>query len=314
PGWWRRATRLHHPPVSVGARGGRYVAPPAARPLLVIGATGTLGRAVGAACEARGLPHRLLTRREMDIAEPASVEAALAAIRPWAVVNAAGFVRVDAAEDAPDMCRRENAEGAAVLATACGEKPVGLVTFSTDLVFDGRKRAPYVERDAPAPLNVYGSTKAEAERRVLARHPAALVVRTSAFFGPSDEHNFVTAALRALAAGRRFAAADDAVVSPTYVPHLVDAALDLLIDGERGLWHLANAGAVTWAELAEAAAGECKTPSGSLERVPTAALRMSAPRPLFSALASERAVLLPPLDEALAEYASARNAAAAHEK
>ena len=306
PGWWRRPTRLHHQPVSLGARGAGYVPPGAARPLLVTGATGTLGRAVAAGCEARGLPYRLLARRDMDIADPASAEAALAAIRPWAVVNTAGFVRVDAAEAARDACRRENAEGAAVLAAACAETAIGLVTFSTDLVFDGGKRAPYVEGDAPAPLNVYGATKAEAERRVLAVHPAALVVRTSAFFGPTDDHNFVTVALRALAAGRRFAAADDAVVSPTYVPHLVDAVLDLLIDGEHGLWHLANAGAVTWAELAEAAADECKTPAGSLEPVPTTALRLAAARPLFSALASERGVLLPPLDEALAEYASAR--------
>jgi dTDP-4-dehydrorhamnose reductase len=77
---------------------------------------------------------------------------------------------------------------------------------------------PYVESDPPAPLNVYGRSKAEAERRVLECHPAALVVRTSAFFGPWDEYNYVALVLRALRAGKPFLAATDLVVSPTYVP------------------------------------------------------------------------------------------------
>ena len=177
-----------------------------------------------------------------------------------------------------------------------------LVTFSSDLVFDGRKREPYVESDAVAPLNVYGSTKAEGERRALAAHGRTLVVRTSAFFGPVDEWNFVTVALRELASGRRFAAASDAIVSPTYVPHLVDAVLDLLIDGEGGVWHLASDGVATWAELAAAAAELVGVPTHTLDRVPTAALGLAARRPLFSALASERGVLLPSLEDALARY------------
>jgi dTDP-4-dehydrorhamnose reductase len=91
-----------------------------------------------------------------------------------------------------------------------------------------------------APLNAYGRSKAEAERRVLDSDPQALVVRTSAFFGPWDEHNFVTQALAALGEGRPFAAAGDMTVSPTYVPDLVNACLDLLIDKECGIWHLTN--------------------------------------------------------------------------
>ena len=79
------------------------------------------------------------------------------------------------------------------------------------------------------------------------------MVRTSAFFGPWDEYNFVTIALRELAAGRTLVASRDAVVSPTYVLDLVHASLDLLIDGERGIWHLANRGALDWAALARRA-------------------------------------------------------------
>ncbi|MDQ3857242.1 MAG: sugar nucleotide-binding protein [Actinomycetota bacterium] len=303
PGWWRRAERLWYPPVAVDHGENGFRVRRATRPLVVTGATGTLGRAFARACEARGLPFRLLTRQDMDIADSASVAVALDEARPWAIVNTAGFVRVDEAEERRDACRRENVDGPSVLAAACARRGTGLLTFSSDLVFDGEKRAPYVESDPVRPLNVYGETKAAAERRVLPVHPAALVVRTSAFFGPWDEHNFLTLALRALAAGERFRAADDAVVSPTYVPDLVDAALDLLMDGESGIWHLANEGAVTWAELARRGACACDIASEALEPVPTAALALAAKRPAFSALGSERGVLLPALDDALSAYA-----------
>ena len=270
--------------------------------LLVTGATGTLGRAFARLCELRGLPYRLTLRGELDIADRGSVERMLEEAGPWAVVNTAGYVRVDDAEREPERCERENTEGPAVLAAACARRGIGLVTYSSDLVFDGSKGSPYVESDAVAPLNVYGRTKAEAETRVLAELPSALVIRASAFFGPWDQYNFVTIALRELSAGRSFVAAADAVISPTYVPDLVNASLDLLIDGASGIWHLANAGAVTWADLARRAAELAGVDVGQLGTRPTRELGHPAPRPLYSALGSERGGLLQPLDAALACY------------
>jgi dTDP-4-dehydrorhamnose reductase len=137
-------------------------------------------------------------------------------------------------------------------------------------------------------------------------HPAALVVRTSAFFSPWDEHNFVTAALRALASGETFTAADDAIVSPTYVPDLANVSLDLLIDGERGLWHLANNGAVTWAELARRAAQMAGLDASRVKGCATRARDdgATARRPVYSVLGSERGALLPSLEDSLARYVS----------
>jgi len=275
-------------------------------PLLVTGATGTLGRAFARLCDLRGLPHRLTTRADMDIADPDSVARMLDALRPWAVVNTAGFVRVDDAEREADACARENCTGAAVLAAACAARDLPFLTFSSDLVFDGAKGAPYVESDPDAPLNVYGRSKAEAERRVLSAHPNALVVRTSAFFGHWDHYNFVTILLRELAAGRPFIAVSDAVVSPTYVPDLVNASLDLLIDGESGLWHLANAGATTWAEFARDAADRAGLDAALVEPRPTSALGFAAPRPLYSVLGSERGWIMASLDDALGRYIGER--------
>lgn len=309
-GWWRRIDRLQYPPqrrtrraaTTTGARWSKLSGGDAARTLLITGATGTLGRAFARVCQARAIPFRLLTRQEMDIADPASVEAALATFEPWAVVNAAGYVRVDDAEREAEACMRENSEGAATLAGACGARGLSLLTFSSDLVFDGSAREPYVESDATAPANVYGRSKAEGEARVLSALPSALVVRTSAFFGPWDEYNFVTAALRALASGERFKAADDLTVSPTYVPDLVHACLDLLIDGERGVRHLTNQGAVTWAELARLAARLAGLDEGLVNARPSRELGFVARRPVYSALGSERGALLPTLEDALSRY------------
>jgi len=280
------------------------------QPLLITGASGTLGRAFARVCAARGLAYVLTARAELDIAAPVSVATRLDEVRPWAVINTAGYVRVDDAEREPERCLRENTEGPALLATGCAARGIPLVTFSSDLVFDGVKGAPYLEDDPTAPLNVYGRSKAEAERRVLEAQPAALVIRTSAFFGPWDEWNFITLVLRELGAGRRFIAAADATVSPTYVPDLVHASLDLLIDGERGVWHLANPGALSWLELARESARRAGLEPAQVEGRATAELGLAAPRPPYSALGSARGMLMPPLDDALDRYFAVRAVAA----
>ncbi|MCU0758304.1 MAG: sugar nucleotide-binding protein [Steroidobacteraceae bacterium] len=307
-GWWQRPIRLlpsaRHPAGEVPT-----LAAAGAPPLLVTGATGTLGRAFGRLCEVRGLGCRLLRRSDMDIGDPQSVAAALDAARPWAVVNAAGYVRVDDAESDGERCERENAAGPRHLALACAARGIPLVTFSSDLVFDGRSTRPYLEHDPVAPLNAYGRSKARAEAAVLASHPGALVVRTSAFFGPWDAYNFLTRAIRTLRDGGELAAADDLVVSPTYVPDLVNACLDLLIDGANGIWHLANPGSVTWYEFARRAARLLEVPTGRLHAVGHRQFGWAAPRPQYVPLGSGRGSLLPPLEQALERYVQAHAAA-----
>ncbi len=324
PGWWERSQRLLYPPVSYSPAASGHVdtapnmmvvEPPMRRtlnanngstttapPLLIAGATGTLGQAFARFCEIRGIPYYLLTRGEMDITDGSSVNQMLTQLKPWAVVNAAGYVRVDDAEREPDLCHRINTAGATLLATACAERGIAMVKFSSDLVFDGNRVDPYRESHAVAPLNVYGQSKAIAEQQVLTAHPNSLVIRTSAFFSPWDSYNFLTIALRTLAAGETFVAASDAVVSPTYVPDLVNVTLDLLIDGESGLWHLANAGAIAWANLAREVADLAGLDSTFVHARPVKELNWVAPRPAYSALTSERGVLLPSLEWAIVRY------------
>jgi dTDP-4-dehydrorhamnose reductase len=288
PGWWERTSE----------------SPPSA-PLLVTGASGTLGRAFGQLCAARGLTVRAYSRAELDICDADCIDRILDETAPWAVINAAGYVRVDDAELDCERCYRENSRGAEVLARACAARELPLLTFSSDLVFDGQRQTPYVETHDVGPLNVYGLSKARAERAVLQAHAGALIVRTSAFFGPWNDNDFVTTALRTLARGEVFKAIDDLIVSPTYVPDLVNAALDLLIDGERGLWHLANDGGVSWAQLVRHAARLANVSTAQLQPHSWRAFDLAARRPSFSVLTSERGVVMPNLEDALARHVAA---------
>ncbi|HEY0062395.1 MAG TPA: family 1 glycosylhydrolase [Telluria sp.] len=307
-GWWRRLGRFLCPPIATRAVLSLPTDHPGqpAAPILITGATGTLGRAFARICNRRNLAYRLLTRKEMDIADPASVERVMQQYAPWAVINASGYVRVDDAEHDVERCYRENVQGPATLAAICARHQVHLTTFSSDLVFDGMQESPYDEDAEVAPLNIYGHSKAAAEQIVQAQHAGALIVRTSSFFGPWDSANFVSTVLDTLGGGAPFTAVSDITVSPTYVPDLVHACLDLIIDRECGVWHLTNATALTWGELAHAAARHAGIDPSRLELRRAADFHYRARRPYYSALGSRRALLLPPLDDALERYIDMR--------
>lgn len=311
PGWWRRESRFLYPAVTPGILSTKsfdieQTQESVSRPILITGATGTLGQAFAKICSRRGLVHRLLTRADMDIADPASVSKMLDEVYPWAVINAAGYVRVDDAEVDYWRCHRENTIGPAVLAQACGERSIALLTFSSDLVFSGRRSSPYIESDPVGPLNTYGHSKVAAERHVREIFPSALIIRTSAFFGPWDRHNFLACALDALAQARPVRAAANTIVSPTYVPDLVHASLDLLLDEERGVWHVTNQGAVSWADLARIAAKLAQLDVSLVEDCVAVSLGRGAILPTYSALSSERGLLLPSLEDSVARYIQER--------
>ncbi|HZU52215.1 MAG TPA: sugar nucleotide-binding protein, partial [Sphingomicrobium sp.] len=294
PGWWRRPGRCHGRPSydTLPARRG------SARPILITGATGTLGQAFARICAHRGLAYVLTSRAELDITAEDSIASAIARHRPWAVINAAGFVRTWEADSKLDECFSINAIGPELLGRACKSAGIPLVTFSSDLVFDGKLGRPYAEVDTPAPVSAYGRSKAEAESRLLAIDADALIIRTSAFFGPWDRYNFVFDTIKRLKRGEEVVASDRTYVSPTYVPDLVHATLDLLVDGETGIWHLTNQGAISWHQLAKEAALTARL-DRKLVRLVRAADEEEA---VDTSLTSSRGLLLRPLDEALNDF------------
>jgi dTDP-4-dehydrorhamnose reductase len=307
PGWWRRDARLLFPSVPAPDTGtGTAVAEAevtrrirCARPVLIVGADSLLGDAFSRVCAFRGLNAVGVRRRQLQL--PGTVTDMIRQVRPWAVIHATRH-RLRGAGDA------ENATGpslGAELARACREHGAQLAVFSSDLVFDGMAEVPYVESDFPRPWNEHGRAQHALERVATAHCPEALVVRTGVVFGPWDQRNILTVMLRNLAAGRAVRVAADFVMSPSYVPDLVDAVLDLLIDRETGVWHLANQGSLSWYQWLERAAGACNL---ALDRIVSLAphdLGWSADRPRRAALASERSVLLPPWEHAMERYLTA---------
>jgi len=290
PGWWRRPGRTYARrrfetlPPSLNSKG---------RPLLIAGATGILGQAFARICAHRGLAFVLTGRPNLDITQESSIAAAIERYRPWAIINAAGFTPTD--DKTTEECFRIHVTGPELLARACNLHGLPLVTFSSDLVFDGRLGRSYVEPDCPAPSGTIGKCKAEAEQRLLAIDAQTLIVRTSTFFGPWDRQNFLFTTLVGLKRGDRIAASGKTLVSPTYLPDLVHATLDLLLDEEKGIWHLTNQGAISLHGLAAELADRAK-----LDR-----RRIVLPEedsPADTSLTSNRGLLLRPLGPALDDF------------
>jgi dTDP-4-dehydrorhamnose reductase len=241
------------------------------RRVLITGAGGQLGRALGevfAADDVTALGHA-----DWDVREPSSA----GLLRPELVLHAAAWTRVDDAESDPAGAAAVNVGGTRNV-VALGAP---LVYFSTDYVFDGGKREPYVESDLPHPLSVYAQTKLEGESAVL----DGWIVRSSWLFGPTG-NNFVRTMLRLGAEQDEVRVVDDQTGSPTYVGHLAAATREL-VERPRGIWHVAADGECSWAEFAAAIFDEagfrCR-----VVPISTFEYGASAPRPSYSVLRSER--------------------------
>ncbi len=213
------------------------------------------------------------------------------------VLHAAAWTDVDGAESDPEGPRRVNVDGTRNVA-ALG---ASVVYYSTDYVFDGSKREPYVESDEPRPLSVYGRTKLDGEREVR----EGWVVRSSWLFGWTGT-NFVRTMLRLGAERDEVSVVADQLGSPTYVGHLAEATRELL-EQPQGIWHVAAEGECTWAEFARAifeeAGLDCR-----VREITTEELGRPAPRPAYSVLRSERegAPRLPHWREGLRECLARR--------
>jgi dTDP-4-dehydrorhamnose reductase len=273
-----------------------------------------LGHDVRRVAERAGHELVLVDLPELDITDATAVSAFFARERPEASINCAAWTDVDGAETKQEQAHAVNAEGAGNLARAAAEIGTPLLHISTDYVFDGvapldgaGQPRPYVESDPTGARSVYGSTKLEGERQVLAASARHTVVRTAWLYGV-DGPNFVATMLRL--AGERDAVqvVDDQIGSPTWSGHLAPAILGLLEREVSGLVHLTGAGAVSWngfaKEIFRQAEVDCNVEPASSEQ-----MARPAPRPAYSVLESEREDVLPmpPWEDGLAGYLAARN-------
>jgi dTDP-4-dehydrorhamnose reductase len=290
----------------------------------VLGAAGQVGRCLVRAIEAASDLDLgfALSRAQCDLAETTDIDAWLERPPDAAVdvvINAAAFTKVDACESQVALARQMNATMPGAWARATRARGIRFVQISTDYVFPGDGKRPYREDDPTGPRCVYGETKREGERLVLAADPTALVVRTSWVFGPG--RNFVLAILDQAAKRRKGEVAgplkvvDDQSGCPTAAADLADGLLALCrigmgsqraVPAVSGLLHLCNAGITTWFGFARAILDQAGYPEIGIDPVPTGAFPTAAPRPAYSVLDCSRArglgVALRPWTQALAGY------------
>ncbi len=273
---------------------------------LVAGAAGMLGSDVMLAAANAGHVVVGFGHSELDVTDAAAVEAKLEAERPDVVINCAAWTDVDGAEEAEEEAMAVNGSGAGNLAAAAAAVEATIVYVSSDYVFDGAKRAPYVESDQPAPLSAYGRTKLAGEEASAVANPRHFIVRSSWLFGIAGP-NFVETMLRLAADHGEVLVVRDQVGSPTYTWHLAHSIVRLVEGLEHGIHHMAAAGACSWYEFAreifEQAEVECKVLSATTDM-----LGRPAPRPPYSALVSQRehAIGLPRWQDGLAGYLAQR--------
>lgn len=275
--------------------------------LLVTGAAGMLGRAVVESATRLGHEVRAATRAELDITDAELVRLAVLEGRPRAVINCAAYTDVDGSESDRTSATAINGAGAGNVAAAAAEVSAFVVHVSTDYVFDGSKREPWVESDPVAPLGVYGETKLAGENAVAAANPLHAIVRTAWLFGAGGK-NFVDTMLALGVEREEVSVVTDQVGCPTWTGHLADALVEL---AERpqdvGIHHVAGGGSCSWNELALeifARAGiECRVLPATTDQFPR-----PAARPAYSVLGSERErpIVLPPWQEGVASYLATR--------
>ncbi|HTT17824.1 MAG TPA: dTDP-4-dehydrorhamnose reductase [Candidatus Sulfotelmatobacter sp.] len=260
--------------------------------VVVIGANGQLGNDVIRSFANNGDEVLGLTHAEIELSTPHSAADCLRSQSPDLVVNTAAMHHVENCELQPDKAYAVNALGSRNLALVTRELNATLMHVSTDYVFDGAKGKPYLEEDAPRPLNVYGNTKLSGEYFVSTVNPKHFILRTSALFGEhpcraKGGQNFIDLMLRLAKERRRVRVVDSEFVSPTSTRELAQQMVVLSKTSSYGLYHATAQGSCSWYEFAK----EIFSAAGitvQLEVASATEFPAKVPRPSYSVLENRR--------------------------
>jgi dTDP-4-dehydrorhamnose reductase len=273
--------------------------------ILITGSGGMLGKDLVAQAQGR---HRVFpsTRQDCDITDFPQVARAFEKTKPEVVIHLAAFTAVDECETRPETAFQVNAEGTRNVALACRESRVPLLFVSTDYVFDGTKGAPYLEGDAPRPLNVYGQSKLQGENYVRELLDRYWIVRTSWLFGPKGK-NFVRTILEKARCEGSLRVVDDQVGAPTYTADLAERLEEIVQRAGPGIYHATNQGYCSWFEFAQEILRQAGLSRVKITPISTSSAGRPAPRPKDSRLRNRRLELegldpLPPWQDALRRY------------
>lgn len=281
---------------------------------LVLGAGGQLGAEIVDELRRRNHVTTALGRRQLDITNPAAVDSAFQEHQPQWVVNCAAYNKVDLAEKEPEIAMKVNGLAVRTLAAACHDTGATFLHFSTDHVFDGNKKEPYVEEDVPNPPSSYAVSKLAGELYARALCASLYVVRVAGVFGPAGRYtrhsNFPELILRKAREGAPLRVVDDFFATPTYAPALASRCLDLLERAPHGLYHIGGGNSLSWYRYAlkilEVAGLEADIQPTNHENYPTPARR--PPQAALSNAKVEKIGLapMPSLDDALRDYMTKR--------
>jgi dTDP-4-dehydrorhamnose reductase len=265
--------------------------------ILITGGEGQLGTELIAQSRAHGTELLAPTLAQMDLTDPAQVDAFWDAFQPQALINAAAYTAVDRAETVPDLAFAVNAAAPAYLAGRCRRAGIPLFHISTDYVFDGLKNSPYLEEDPISPLGVYARSKAEGESAVRGALDRHVIIRTSWLYSAHGA-NFVKTMMRLAAERDELRVVDDQLGSPTCAADLASALLSIAgrlaagTDIPWGTYHYCGNGVTSWCGLArrvlETLVAQGRMTSFRLTPITTAQYPTPARRPPYSALDCRR--------------------------
>ncbi len=273
--------------------------------VLLLGATGQLGSDIVRLWHDSALTLIPATRADADVTDAGAVRQLVDAHRPDVVINTTAYHNMPAAEADPERCFHVNVTGGWNIARAATEAGARVVQVSTDYVFDGTNKEPYLEADPRRALNVYGAAKIATEDIVRIVDPRALIVRVSGLYGLAGSAgkggNFVETMLRLAREEKPVRVVADQVTAPTNTAEIAEALLPLVLEGAEGVAHVAASDGCTWYQFAGAI---FELAGLSPDFAPTTAAEFGGPvqRPAYSVLGSTRPIMIGGWRQGLERY------------
>ena len=247
--------------------------------IIVTGANGQLGRELRELSTSYpGYDFIFTTRHELPLDNSDVINEFIKKHQPGYFINCAAYTAVDKAESEKELAYKINAEAPGIIAEACKKNSVRLMHISTDYVFNGLGKTPYKEEDTNDPVNLYGATKLEGEKRVTRLNPDAIIIRTAWVYSVFG-NNFVKTMLRLMGEKEQINVVNDQFGTPTYAADLAEVILQIISSKqwEAGVYHFSNAGQISWYDFAvaikEASGSACKVNPITTSEYPTPAKR-----------------------------------------
>jgi dTDP-4-dehydrorhamnose reductase len=305
-GWWKQEKRIAYPDHRVFQIKKQNTVSKE-KPLLIVGKSEMVGSGYNQICQDRNIHHVWLNQIDLNNPDQNITEQLIEEFKPWAIIYADDIVKPDHSAIHLKNNFNQTAKTSLLLAELCEKHSVKLVVFSNESVFNGNKKTPYIESDLLAPIDESGKRIAQAEKEILNKNPEALIIRTGNFFSPWNHNSFVADTLTKLKEGRQVIVKQNRLVSPAYIPDLVHASLNMLLDNESGISHVANNGPVTYADFARKIAQMSGLDFRLIKEVFENKLPQQETAVYNTAMQSEKGIQLPALESALKHYLDVTN-------